>query len=86
MGKKQESVGSEGLAAYHDGPPEIEFAGRHWRLGTPNPIDRAGFEALQQRPDAQPFDFRFETNNTPTPADLSTREAIPTTHSPEDPS
>lgn len=57
--KKTVRSNSAGTAAYHEGPPEIDFAGRRWTLGSEQPINRAEFDALQARPDAAPFAFTF---------------------------
>lgn len=67
MGKKTEpaspatpSIPATGRAAYHDGPPEIEFAGRRWRRGQAQTLTTAEFDALQERPDAAGFGFIFD--------------------------
>jgi len=59
MGKKTESASATGKAAYHDGPPEIEFAGRRWLRGKAQALTDAEFAAVQARPDAAQFGFTF---------------------------
>jgi len=60
MGKKDTIKPAEtGTAAYHDGPPEIEFAGRRWIIDQDQPMIRAEFDALQARADVALFAFTF---------------------------
>lgn len=69
MGKKTEQpaaattaapITPTGRAAYHDGPPEIEFAGRRWLRGQAQALTADEFAALQARPDAAGFGFIFD--------------------------
>lgn len=52
--------------AYHDGPPEIGYFGAQWQRGVPQEVTTEAWEAMQQRADFGPFDFRIEPE---TPAD-----------------
>jgi hypothetical protein len=73
MTKKTASPASAaaGQAAYHDGPPEIEFAGRRWLRGRAQPLTDAEFAALQARPDAAQFGFTFTGDPLAIPAPVS---------------
>jgi len=44
-------------AAYHDGPPEIAFAGRAWQRGQPQAVTEQEWLAMQARPDFAGFAF-----------------------------
>ncbi len=43
--------------AYHDGPPEIQFAGRRWLRGVIQPVTAQEWTAMQSRPDCASFGF-----------------------------
>jgi hypothetical protein len=43
--------------AYHDGPGEIGFAGRHWQRGVAQPVAAEEWAAMQARADFNEFDF-----------------------------
>lgn len=47
-------------AAYHDGPPEIQFAGRRWLRDMPQDLTAQEWAAMQARPDFKHFDFTLE--------------------------
>ena len=65
MGKKHETASAASSAtaesgaglrvAYHAGPPEIEFSGRHWRIGVAQPVAPEDFAAMRERPDFAQF-------------------------------
>lgn len=46
--------------AYHDGPPEIRFAGLPWRRGVADTISAEKWAEMQARGDFREFDFRIE--------------------------
>lgn len=48
-----------GKVAYHKGPPELEYFGRHWVRGIEQPMTKADFDTLLGRPDAVHFNFVF---------------------------
>lgn len=47
--------------AYHDGPPEIHFAGLTWRRGVADTVTAEKWAEMQARGDFKEFDFRPET-------------------------
>lgn len=47
-------------AAYHAGPPEIQFLGRRRLLGVPHPVTKDEWAAMRARPDFKQFDFKLE--------------------------
>lgn len=49
-----------GRAAYHAGPPAIEFGGRRWQRGQAQTLTADEFAALQSRADAALFGFIFD--------------------------
>ncbi len=49
--------------AFHQGPPQISFAGRNWQRGVAQPVTADEWAAMQARGDFAPFDFK------PTPPD-----------------
>lgn len=46
--------------AYHDGPPEIGFSGRHWQRGVAQPVTAEEWAAMQARADFNEFNFSEE--------------------------
>lgn len=52
--------------AYHDGPPEIGYAGLAWRRGEAKEVTAHTWSVMQARSDFASFDFRIEPD---TPAD-----------------
>ncbi len=48
--------------AYNDGPPEITFYGRTWRIGIAQPVSPAEWRSMQDRADFPEFDFRPAVN------------------------
>ena len=52
--------------AYHDGPPEIGYAGLSWQRGVVKEVTAHTWSVMQARSDFAPFDFRIEPD---TPAD-----------------
>lgn len=48
--------------AYNDGPPEITFYGRTWRIGVVQPVTETEWRAMQERADFPEFDFRPAMN------------------------
>lgn len=46
--------------AYHDGPPEIRFAGLPWRRGVADTITAEKWAEMNARGDFHEFDFRIE--------------------------
>lgn len=46
--------------AYHDGPPEIGYAGLTWRRGEHKEITDHTWTVMKARGDFAPFDFRIE--------------------------
>jgi hypothetical protein len=59
MGKKTAAPTHTGRAAYHQGPPEIEYAGRRWQIGVSQPLTDAEFAAMQERGDFDHFGFTY---------------------------
>lgn len=59
MGKRTAAQPNAGRAAYHQGPPEIEFAGRRWQIGVSQPLTDAEFAAMQARGDFDHFGFTY---------------------------
>ena len=60
-GSKRAAPASKDLrVAYHDGPPEIHFAGLPWRRGVADTVTPALWEYMQSRSDFNQFDFRPE--------------------------
>lgn len=49
--------------AYHDGPPDIIFAGRTWRRGVPQPVTRQELRSMTRRAGWVVFDFRQMASN-----------------------
>lgn len=47
-------------ALYRDGPPEITFAGRHWRRGAPQVVTDLEWSAILARADAGEYFFTLE--------------------------
>ena len=43
--------------AYHDGPPEIHFAGRRWQRGVAQPVTIAELEGVRPRRDFSAYRF-----------------------------
>lgn len=43
--------------AYHDGPPEILFAGRRWVRGIAQPVGAEELEAMKKRRDFAAYRF-----------------------------
>jgi len=56
--------------AYHQGPPEVHFAGRVWRQGDSQPVTDAEWAAMQKRADFGHFDFKPTPQASPA-ADFS---------------
>jgi hypothetical protein len=54
--KSQETVS----VAYHAGPGEIIFLGRHWYVGHAQTITTEEWAAMQQRPDLNEYQFEEE--------------------------
>lgn len=52
--------GAQARVAYHAGPPEIEFAGRHWRIGVAQPVAPEDYAAMRARADFAQFEFSTE--------------------------
>jgi len=50
---------SDKPVAYMDGPPRLEFAGRHWVRGQPQRLGAEELEAMQSRPGFEQFFFTF---------------------------
>ena len=44
--------------AYHDGPPDIVFAGRAWRRGAAQPVTAEELKSMTRRAGWVVFDFR----------------------------
>lgn len=68
MGKKS-TAPHTGRAAYHQGPPDIEFAGRRWQIGVSQPLTDAEFSAMQQRADFDHFGFTYAGDAAQTPSE-----------------
>lgn len=49
--------------AYHDGPPEIHFAGRRWLRGVGQRLTLAEFEGMQSRRDFSTYRFFEQTTS-----------------------
>lgn len=43
--------------AYHDGPPEIQFAGRRWLRGAAQPVGTDELQAMKKRRDFAAYRF-----------------------------
>lgn len=48
--------------AYNDGPPEISFCGRTWRIGIAQQVTEDEWHAMRERADFHEFDFRPAIN------------------------
>ena len=51
--------------AFHQGPPQISFAGRNWQRGVPQSVTAEEWAAMQARSDCAPFDFRPTQHEAP---------------------
>lgn len=48
------------MVAYHDGPGEIGFGGRHWQRGISQPVTAEEWAAMRARRDFNEFNFSEE--------------------------
>lgn len=48
------------LVAYHDGPGEIGFGGRHWQRDVAQPVSADEWAAMRERADFNEFNFTEE--------------------------
>ena len=51
--------------AFHQGPPQISFAGRNWQRGVPQSVTAGEWAAMQARGDFGPFDFKPTPHEAP---------------------
>lgn len=63
--KKMISIIEDVRAAYHDGPPSIQFYGRGWQRGVAQTVTPGDWAAMQARGDFGEFGFKTHPHPNP---------------------